>query len=655
MSESCCAPGTEHEARSTGTKHEAPSTKHSAHSVSANAQVLLAASAIAMLLAWMLDWYDLHVAAVAIFTLVILACVREPAARAWRSVRGGVLDINVLMVIAVAGAIALGDWIEAASVVWLFALSQQLESLSLTRARRAIRSMMAVAPSQALVRRGGRESQMLADDVRPGDVVIVRPGERVPVDGLVVAGTSAVDQAPVTGESWPVEKVAGDQIFAGTINGTGAIEVEALRPASDSAIARIIRLVEHAQAERAPVQTFVDRFARRYTPAVALLGLAVAVIPPLVMGGGLAAFGVWGYRAITLLVVACPCALVISTPVSIVSAITTAARHGVLIKGGGHLERAASIRCVAFDKTGTLTHGRVTVTDILGVEGVSSEGVLSIAASLESRSEHPIGRAIVNRALQDGIEAQPGHGFRALPGLGAEALVGAMPAVVGSHRLFEERQLCTPALHARFEQLTSRGETAVLVGHDGAGLGVIGLGDELRESGRVAVARLRSEGIGHIALLTGDLRVNADVVAAAFGLDEVHAELMPERKVELVHELRRRHGPVAMIGDGINDAPALAAADLGIAMGAAGSGVAMETADVALMSDELDKMPYVLRLGRATMRNIHTNVAIALGLKVGFIALAMAGVATLWMAVVADTGASLLVTANAIRLLRVRP
>jgi Cd2+/Zn2+-exporting ATPase len=655
MSDSCCAPSTEHPAQSTGTKHEAPSTKHSAHGVGASARALLVASAIGIVLASLLDWDSLHIAAVALFALVILACVRDPAARAWRSVRGGVLDINVLMVIAVAGAIALGEWIEAASVVWLFALSQQLESLSLTRARRAIRSMMAVAPSHALVRRSGRESEMPAGEVRPGDVVIVRPGERVPIDGLVVAGTSAVDQAPVTGESWPVEKRAGDQIFAGTINGTGAIEVEALRAASDSAIARIIRLVEHAQAERAPVQTFVDRFARRYTPAVALLGIAVAVVPPLVMGGGLAAFGVWGYRAITLLVVACPCALVISTPVSIVSAITTAARHGVLIKGGGHLERAASIRCVAFDKTGTLTHGRVTVTDILGVDGVSSEGVLSIAASLESRSEHPIGRAIVNRAKLDGVDAQPGHEFRALPGLGAEALVGAMPALVGSHRLFEERQLCTPSLHARFEQLTSRGETAVLVGHDGAGLGVIGLGDELRESGRGAVASLRREGIGHIALLTGDLRVNADVVAAAFGLDEVHAELMPERKVELVHELRRRHGPVAMIGDGINDAPALAAADLGIAMGAAGSGVAMETADVALMSDELDKMPYVLRLGRATMRNIHTNVAIALGLKVAFIALAMGGVATLWMAVLADTGASLLVTANAIRLLRVRP
>jgi Cd2+/Zn2+-exporting ATPase len=655
MSDACChAPGTERDARSTA--HGATGAGGSG-SVR-TARLALAATALGIVIASLLDWRGLHIPAVVTFGVVILFCISDPAQRAWRSLRGRVLDINVLMIVAVAGAITLGDWIEAASVVWLFALSQQLESLSLARARRAIRSMMAVAPSQALVRRGGREAPMLAVDVRPGDVVIVRPGERVPVDGLVVLGASAVDQAPITGESRPVEKTVGDEIFAGTINGTGAMEIEVLRPASDSAIARIIRLVEHAQAERAPVQTFVDRFARRYTPAVAMLAAAVAVLPPLIIGGaggGLTLWSLWGYRAITLLVVACPCALVISTPVSIVSAITTAARHGVLIKGGGHLERAASIRCVAFDKTGTLTHGRVTVTDILGVDGVSSQGVLSIAASLESRSEHPIGRAIVDRARLDGVDAAPGHEFRALPGLGAEALVGAMPALVGSHRLFEERQLCTPSLHARFEEVTSRGATAVLVGHDGAGLGVIGLSDELRESGRGAVASLRKAGITHIALLTGDLRVTAELVAGAFGFDEVHAELMPDRKVALVRELRARYGPVAMIGDGINDAPALAAADLGIAMGAVGSGVAIETADVALMSDELDKMPYVIRLGRATMRNIHTNVAIALGLKLGFIALAMSGVATLWMAVLADTGASLLVTANALRLLRVRP
>jgi Cd2+/Zn2+-exporting ATPase len=647
MSGACCqgAPGPKPEAPSATSRLAALGARH----------LWLAGAGAAIVLGALCDWRGAHAWAIAAESAAVAACLRQPADRAWRSMRARVLDINVLMIIAVAGAIALGDWIEAAAVVWLFGLSQQLESFSMARARRSVRSLMAVAPSHALIRRGGREAAVLAADVRPGDIVIVRPGERVPVDGLVVEGTSAVDQSPVTGESWPADKVPGDEVFAGTINGTGAIEVEALAPASDSTIARIIQLVEHAQKERAPVQTFVDRFARRYTPAVTVIALVVAVVPPIALGGGAAAWGVWGYRAITLLVMACPCALVISTPVSIVSALTSAARHGVLIKGGAHLERAASVRCVAFDKTGTLTHGRVTVTDVFGVDGASSRGVLSVAASLESRSEHPIGRAIVDHARQTGLETEPGAGYRALPGLGAEALVGAMPAVVGSHRLFEERQLCTPALHARFEAVTSGGATAVLVGHDGAGLGVIGLGDELREGGRAMVAELRAEGIVHVALVTGDLRTNADVVAAAFGLDEVHAELMPEGKVALVRQLRARYGPVAMIGDGINDAPALAASDLGVAMGAAGSGVALETADVALMSDDLGMLPYLMRLSRATMGNIHTNVAIALGMKIAFIALAVGGLATLWMAVLADTGASLIVTANALRLLRVRP
>jgi Cd2+/Zn2+-exporting ATPase len=577
-----------------------------------------------------------------------------PAGRAVRSIRARILDINVLMVIAAIGAAALHDWLEAAVVLWLFSVAQWLEALSMDRARRAIRSLVALAPATALVRRGGAERVVDVASVLPGEIVVVRPGERVPIDGTVVRGTSAVNQAPVTGESVPADKEPGDKVFAGSINGMGAIDVEALRQAADSTIAQIARLVEEAQTRRAPIQTFVDRFARRYTPAVVALAVVVAVVPPLFAGGSAGAFSVWVYRALTLIVVACPCALVISTPVSIISALTAAAREGVLIKGGAHLERLASVRCVAFDKTGTLTHGRVRVTDVFGVDGASDFGVLSVAAALESRSEHPIGRAIVSRALAHGLQIAPGEGYRALPGLGAEAQVAELPAIIGNHRLFEERQLCTASLHDRLDHVTGRGGTAVLVGHDGSALGVIGLSDEMRLGGPEAIDQLRAQGVRRVVLLSGDTQRNTDAAMASSGVDEAHADLMPAEKAEWVARLREQYGPVAMVGDGINDAPALAAADVGIAMGVAGTDVAIETADVALMSDDLNNVPFALRLGRLSLNNIRVNVGIALGLKVAFVAMAAMGIATLWMAIVADTGASLLVTANGLRLLAAR-
>jgi Cd2+/Zn2+-exporting ATPase len=592
-----------------------------------------------------------------LYVIAIAISIGTPARRAWRAIKARTLDINVLMVIAVAGAAVLGEWLEAAAVVWLFAVAQALEARSLGRARRAIRTLMHLAPDIATLRRDGHEREVPVADVRVSDVVVVRPGQRVPVDGVVLTGESAVNQAPVTGESWPAEKTPGDPVFAGSINGAGALEIQAVRPACDSTISRIVRLVEQAQRERAPVQLLVDRFARRYTPAVVGLAVLLAVVPPLAAvgaGGWSHAFGVWSYRALALLVVACPCALVISTPVSIVSALTAAARHGVLIKGGSHLERLASVRCLAFDKTGTLTHNRVTVTDVLGVDGVSTAGVLAVAAALESRSEHPIGRAIVDRARIAGVVVAPGLAFRALPGLGAEATVAAAPAIIGSHRLFEERRLCTPSLHARIEEVEERGATPVLVSHDGAALGVIGLADRLRDGGSDVVAGLRAEGVDHIVLLTGDARPSADMVSRGAGLDAAHAELLPGDKARVLGKLREAYGPVAMVGDGVNDAPALAAADVGIAMGAAGSDVALETADVVLMSDDLTRLPYALRLSRATLRNIRANLTIALSLKIAFVAMAAVGVATLWMAVLADTGASLIVTANSLRLLRMR-
>ena len=421
------------------------------------------------------------------------------------------------------------------------------------------------------------------------------------------------------------------------------------RLSRDSTLARIISLVEDAQAQRAPAQTLVERFARYYTPAVIAGAIAIAAIAPPVFHQP---FALWFYRALVLLVIACPCALVISTPVSIVSALAGAARKGVLIKGGRHLERAGAVRCVAFDKTGTLTSGTSDVVDIRPLGEMSVDDVLSVAASLESRSEHPIGRAIVQCAADRSVRTQTVDGFQSWPGRGAEARVGGNETLVGNHRLFEERGLCTPEIHDGLDRLAQSGQSSVLVAQRGIAVGIIGVADRARASGRDAIDLLRLHGIERVVLLTGDGEAPARALARTLGMDEVRAELLPSDKVRAVEDLRRAHGVVAMVGDGVNDAPALAAADVGIAMGVAGSDVALETADVALMADELLKIPYAIRLSRATLRNIRANVGISIGLKAVFLVLTVTGVATLWMAILADTGASLLVIANGLRLLR---
>jgi Cd2+/Zn2+-exporting ATPase len=482
-------------------------------------------------------------------------------------------------------------------------------------------------------------------------VIIVKPGEKVPLDGTVLVGTSGVNQAPITGEALPVEKGPGAEVYAGTINGDGALEVRVTRLRRDSTMARIINLVEVAQAQRAPSQTFVERFAKYYTPSVIAVAAAIAVVPPVVFG---LPFDTWLYRALVLLVISCPCALVISTPVSIVSALAGAARAGVLIKGGVHLERTARVRAVAFDKTGTLTRGRLEVVDVIPLNGTAPRDLLALAAALESRSEHPLARAIVRKAAAEGLAVAAADGFRALPGLGAEATLDGQALLVGSHRLFEERGLCTPAIDARLERLGHEGRTAVLVARGNVPLGIIGLADATRSAGREAVDRLRRQGVERVVMLTGDNAHTARAIAEQLGIEDYLAELLPADKVKAVTALRQRYGAVAMVGDGVNDAPALAAADVGIVMGAAGSDAALETADVALMADDLLKVPYLLRLGRRTLRNIQVNIAFSLGLKALFLALAVGGAATLWMAVVADMGASLLVIANGLRLLRAR-
>jgi Cd2+/Zn2+-exporting ATPase len=612
--------------------------------------VLLVASAAAIGLATVVDFAALGppLTAPLLYGLGLAAALPFTARKAWRALASRSLDINVLMLIAAAGAIALGEWSEAAAVVFLFAVAQALEARTMERARLAVRALMDLTPSEALVRSGEGERLVPAEQVAVGSIIVIKPGEKVPLDGEVVAGASAVNQAPVTGESLPIDKEAGDEVFAGSINGRGALDVRVTKVRRDTTLARVIHLVEQAQAKRAPAQAFVERFARVYTPAVIALAMVIAVVPPL-FG---AAWGTWVYRALVLLVVSCPCALVISTPVSVVAALSAAARRGVLVKGGIYLERAGGVRCIAFDKTGTLTRGTPQVTQVIPTNGVPARSILALAASVEQRSEHPIARAIVEHADGAGVRPAAAVDVRALAGRGAEGRVDGAAIVLGNHPLFEERRLCSPALHTQVKDLDARGETAVLVAKDDEPIGIIAVADRPREAVRDALDMLRRQGVESIVMLTGDSRGTAGAIASQLGITDVRAELMPEDKVSAVAELKRRYGSVAMVGDGINDAPALATADVGIVMGAAGSDAALETADIALMADELMKVPYALRLSRATMRNIKANLVISLALKAAFVVAAVGGFATLWMAVLADTGASIIVIANALRLLR---
>jgi Cd2+/Zn2+-exporting ATPase len=587
-----------------------------------------------------------------LYVLATVVGAVSPVQRAVTAIRSRTIDINVLMVIAVAGALALGEWLEGASVVFLFSVAQWLEVRTMERARQAIHALIGLSPREAIVRRPDGEHRVAVEDVRIGDEIVLRPGDKVPLDGVVTEGLSDVNEAPLTGESLPIDKARGDEVYAGTINGHGALEVRVTRLVRDTRLSRIIHLVETAQASRAPVQSFVDRFARWYTPAVIALAVAIALVPAF---SATADAATWLYRSLVLLVIACPCALVISTPVSVVSALSAAARNGVLIKGGAYLERLAAVRVVAFDKTGTLTRGELQVSDVIVLGSMSEREIISLAGAVESRSEHPIAKAIVQRAAQDRLDVGRVSAFRSIPGMGAEAEVGGRRVIVGSARMLAERQPASTAdRSSSLAAFTGRGDSIVFVVVDAVLAGAIALADRPRHTARETVELLREHGIRHVAMLTGDHLDAARAVASHVGVDDCHATLTPDQKHSRVRELREAHGPVLMVGDGVNDAPALAAADVGIAMGAAGSDAALETADVALMSDELLKLPYALRLARATLRNIKTNVTISLALKAAFLVLAIMGSATLWMAVLADTGASVIVVGNALRLLRAR-
>jgi len=559
------------------------------------------------------------------------------------------LNINLLMTIAVAGAVAIGKWPEAAVVIWLFAVAELLEALSLDRARRAIRQLLALAPETASVATADgtwEERPVAAIDI--GDRVRVLAGMRIPMDGRVRDGRSAVNQAPITGESVPVEKGPDDPVFAGSINGQGVLEIEVTARADDSTLARIIRAVEGAQGARAPTEQFVDRFARVYIPVIVLIALATAVIPPLVLGEP---FAVWSYRALVLLVIACPCALVISTPVTIVSGLAAAARRGILVKGGAHLEAARRLKALALDKTGTLTQGRPVVTDLVPITSIPPATAVAMAAALSTRSDHPVSGAIAEHwsTNSDGRPMPAVDAVEALPGRGIQALLDGRRLMLGNHRFIEEANACSPATEAALERLESEGKTTVILAHDGAAVAGIAVADPVRETSREAIASLHGLDVRTV-MLSGDNPRTAGVVGALVGIDDVRGGLLPEQKLEAMSELVRAYGTVGMVGDGINDAPALAGAGIGFAMGAAGSDTAIETADVALMDDDLRKIPELILLSRRTHAILVQNITIALGIKFVFLVLAVLGKSTLWMAIFADLGASLIVVANGLRL-----
>jgi Cd2+/Zn2+-exporting ATPase len=592
----------------------------------------------------------------------VLIAGRYVFPRGYRAAMNRALDMNFLMSVATLGAILIGEWEEAASVMFLFTVAQLLESYSMDRARNAIKALMNLSPAEATVLRDGREVRVSVDKVKVGELVVIRPGEKVGVDGTVVSGVSSVNQAPITGESIPVEKEPGSEVFAGTLNGQGALEVRSTKPAADTTLARIIHSVEEAQASRAPSQTFVDRFARVYTPLVVGSAVVLAVLPPLLGSGS---WSEWFYRALVLLVVACPCALVISTPVTVVSALAGAARRGILIKGGLHLENAGRARAIAIDKTGTLTHGVPDVVDVVALNGADPSTVLSLAASVEMRSEHALAGAIVRHAEAEGIEFGSVAETSAATGRGVRAQVEGQIVYVGSARLFDETGGVEAEVRRRLDRFEAQGRTAVLVGATVVGgngrphiHGIISIADRIRPNAAEALRELHQAGIRHIVMLTGDNAGTAQAISDALGgsgggLDDFRAGLLPEDKVAAVQELQRRYGMVLMVGDGVNDAPALAAADVGIAMGSAGTDVALETADIALMADDLSKLATTIRIARKAERIIRANIAFSLLTKAAFVVLAVMGYATLWMAVFADMGASLLVVMNGLRALRI--
>ncbi|MDO9012331.1 MAG: heavy metal translocating P-type ATPase [Gallionella sp.] len=625
--------------------------------VSRKMWVMMAVAGVAALSAEILAWTGTAENSPAVIALALFSIATVGSStlkKGWIALKTFTLNINFLMCVAVIGAVAIGEWPEAAVVIFLFALAELIETLSLERAKNAIRGLMAMTPETATVRLdSGEWHEVAASDVQVGQTVRVKPGERIPLDGVVTVGSSSVNQAPITGESIPVAKVAGDPVFAGTLNERGMLEFRVTANKGNTTLARIIRSVQEAQGQRAPTQRFVDQFARYYTPAVVVFAVLVAAVPPLLFG---AAFEPWFYKALIMLVIACPCALVISTPVTVVSGLAAAARLGILVKGGVHLENGRLIKVVALDKTGTLTHGKPVVTDVIPLVEQATDALLQLAASVDAHSEHPVAAAITS-AWQTSADGSPRlllpiTSFESLTGRGAKAVIDGQLYYVSNHRQVEELGICGLHVEEVLMRLEEEGKTAVVLSTKNVPLCVIGVADTVREHSAEAIRQLHALGVVSV-MLTGDNQTTASAIAAQVGIDDARGNLLPEEKLAVIDDLIRRYGKVGMVGDGINDAPALAKASIGFAMGTAGTDTAIETADVALMDDDLRKLPHFIQLSCDTSRVLRQNITLAIGIKAIFFVLALAGKATLWMAVFADMGASLIVVFNGMRLLKV--
>jgi Cd2+/Zn2+-exporting ATPase len=586
------------------------------------------------------------------FSLIaILLTGKETLRKGFIALRNFTLNINFLMVIAIMGAFIIGEWPEAAMVTTLFALAELIERYSLDKARHAIDALTSMAPATALVKTSsGDWQEIAADEVKVDDIVRVKPGERIALDGILISGQSSVNQAAVTGESLPVTKQVGDVVYAGTLNERGSFEFKVSSAADATLLAKIIHTVESAQAIKAPTQRFVDNFSRIYTPLMVIIALLIATIPPLFFAASLHE---WIVKALVVLIIACPCALVISTPVTVVSALAAAAKNGLLIKGGSYLEMGHQLKAIAFDKTGTLTQGKPVITDVINLD--DSQQTLWIAASLNTNSEHPIAGAILSKAqVGDNLNTLAEvEQFEALVGKGVYGIINQVEYWVGNHSLVHDRSVCSAEIEQTLAELEQAGKTTVVVMTKTQVVGIIAVADSLRASSKQAIAELKSLGIATM-LLTGDNIITANSIGKSLGIDEVHANLLPEDKMTLVTAFAKRYGKVGMIGDGINDAPALASADIGFTLGGGGTDIALETADVVLMDNQLTKLTEFIRLSQKTMQILIQNISLAIGIKLIFFVLALLGIANLWMAVFADMGTSMLVIFNGLRILRVK-
>ncbi|MGF7031576.1 Cd2+/Zn2+-exporting ATPase [Paenibacillus mucilaginosus] len=588
---------------------------------------------------------------VALYAVSMMIAGYKPAKSAFYAVQSRSLDMNVLMTAAALGAAFIGEWLEGATVVWLFAVGNMLQTRSIDKTRNTLRSLMDLTPDDAWLKTDSGLARKPVEAISAGDRIVVKPGEKIPLDGVVLEGLSMVNQAPITGESVPVDKEPGSIVYAGSLNANGSLEIRVTKPADDTAVARIIHMVEEAQDKKAPTQTFVDQFARIYTPVVFILALLIMFVPPWFAVGS---WSEWFYRGLELLVVACPCALVISTPVAIVSAIGNAARQGVLIKGGSSLEMAGKIDAVAFDKTGTLTEGKPKVSYVTGF-GIPEEEVVSIARTIEEHSRHPIASAIMEYAKEQQVRPLSGESYQAIAGKGAQASINGKPYFAGNARLFQEDlHLSLAPIAAILSELQRSGNTLVMIGTDQELLGIIAVSDTIRPVTAAAISKLKAAGIRQTVMLTGDHEGTAAKISKQAGVDRYLAGLLPEDKVEGLRQLQHEGYKIAMVGDGINDAPALASADLGIAMGGAGTDTAMETADIVLMADNLERLPYTVELSRKALAIIKQNIWFSLIVKAAALLLIFPGWLTLWIAVLSDTGAALIVILNSMRLLRMK-